>query len=313
MSAKIKIVDPEVELIDIQDPVKKVEMAYRICYQSMDKMCEGSESLIKKCLYPEDGSRHETPLEHVGVEVSVPAVVGRAIRQWQVDSERSYIQVYELGDIDNPQYKCYGNLRAFFTFCNQAAYRKTSLFPVEVTASARAMHAALVSAFPSIFERDSWNDEITSIIKINPDAIRVVLDNYYSTFRIVTTRDVLQEFVRHRQLSFNVESTRYCNYEKRGFTFVRPKPYEWAEQDVDPRFSLWYHTAVTACENYLSMLDNGARPEEARMLLPGGLKTEFFVSGTEQAWEHFLELRCDSKAHPQIRYIADQIKEQLGV
>ena len=314
MSINLKIVDPEVELITDDDPVKKIEMAYRICYQSMDKMCQGSEALIKKCLYPDEGARHETPLEHVSINVDVPAIVALAIRQWREIREFKYIAVYSDGDHDNPDYACFGNLRAFFTFCDEVAFMfSPGAYPIETIAAARALYEALAVAFPAIFERKVWNDRITSMLKIGTESIHIKIDPYYYTFHVVTTRDVLQEFARHRQLSFNVESTRYCNYEKRGFTFVRPRPYDWAEKDTDPRFELWYHTLVTTAENYQSMLEQGAKAEEARMLLPGGLKTEFFVSGTELAWEHFCDLRCDRRAHPQMRFIAMQIAKALGI
>lgn len=308
MGVKIKLVDPEVELLEM-DPVRKVETAYRICYQSLDKMTDKSHTLIKKCLYPMEGQPHGTPLEHVYVELIVPKIVLQEVSYYIARSQFSYIGTQLCEDFDNPECYLYGNLRAFYTFWSDI-YKDTLNWSVETIAVAHALNQAFAEKFPEIFNGPQTSGEP---IIVRPDSIRILIDQYAPTFRIVTTRDILQEFVRHRQMSFNVESTRYCNYKKKGFTFVRPKPYDWAENDNSEIFKMWMTSNQVACENYLYLLEvESCKPEEARMLLPGGLKTEFVVTAPEASWDHFCSLRCDSKAHPQIRYLADQIKEHIG-
>lgn len=305
--AKINIVDPEVELLTL-GPVRMVETAYRICYQSLDRMTPGSHTLIKKYLYPEDGDSHQTPLEHVNVEVLVPGVVAQAVMAFQQGASFTYVAVFSDTEVGDHRWYMYGNLRAFFTIWTEMSLYR-SAYSAEHLAAAQELNRAFASKFPEIFDYEVIVGN--PVMSLSDDAIKINVDLCCPSFRIVTTRDILQEFVRHRQLSFNVESTRYCNYKKRGFTFVRPKPYEWAELDHDPKFQLWFHTAVTACENYLDMLKEGAGPEEARMLLPGGLKTEFIVTAPQSAWEHFCDLRCSDRAHPQIKLLADQINKYL--
>ena len=56
----------------------------------------------------------------------------------------------------------------------------------------------------------------------------------------------------------------------------------------------------------------GIKPQEARMLLPGALKTELFMTGTKNDWEKFLLLRNSSAAHPMIRYLAEKIDKILN-
>ena len=69
---------------------------------------------------------------------------------------------------------------------------------------------------------------------------------------------------------------------------------------------------MEACERaYNELIERGCSPQEARSVLPNSLKSEFCVTGTESAWKHFLELRCASDAHPQIIYLADQVKGLL--
>lgn len=57
--------------------------------------------------------------------------------------------------------------------------------------------------------------------------------------------------------------------------------------------------------------EQGLKPEEARSVLPNDCATEIMVTGFESDWEHFFELRCASSAHPDIRILANSLKQQL--
>lgn len=69
---------------------------------------------------------------------------------------------------------------------------------------------------------------------------------------------------------------------------------------------------LNTCENlYLSLLDQGATPQEARGVLPNMLKTELIMTGTVVQWNEFFNLRCDKAAHPQARELAKPLKEEF--
>lgn len=57
---------------------------------------------------------------------------------------------------------------------------------------------------------------------------------------------------------------------------------------------------------YTGMLRNGLAPEQARMILPQNLYTEFYMTGNLRNWVHFLKLRLDSHAQQEVRDIAEQ-------
>lgn len=59
---------------------------------------------------------------------------------------------------------------------------------------------------------------------------------------------------------------------------------------------------------YREMLDSGVAPEQARMVLPQNLYTEFYMSGNLRAWSHFLALRLDEHAQAEVREVAEQVK-----
>lgn len=50
-----------------------------------------------------------------------------------------------------------------------------------------------------------------------------VLEHESVSFRIICSRDISHEIVRHRLCSFTQESTRYCNYNKLGLMFIVPE------------------------------------------------------------------------------------------
>ena len=52
------------------------------------------------------------------------------------------------------------------------------------------------------------------------------------------------------------------------------------------------------------MIKNGAKPEEARSVLPNSLKTDLVMTANMREWRHFLKLRTAPEAHPQIRQLS---------
>ena len=55
---------------------------------------------------------------------------------------------------------------------------------------------------------------------------------------------------------------------------------------------------------YMIMLRLGMTPEAARSVLPNSIKTEIVMTANPREWRHFLKLRGDKAAHPDIRYLA---------
>lgn len=126
--------------------------------------------------------------------------------------------------------------------------------------------------------------------------------------RIICDRGVSHEWVRHRIASYSQESTRYCNYNSEkfggGIAFIRPY---FAENER--LFEIWKREMESAEKAYMEMLANGAKPEDARSVLPNSLKTEFICTMNLREWRHFFALRCAKAAHPAMREIAVPLQE----
>lgn len=124
-------------------------------------------------------------------------------------------------------------------------------------------------------------------------------------------RGISHELVRHRVASFAQESTRYCNYANDKFgnelTFIKPYFFE-----DSVRYSLWEQQMKDAEETYLDLIATGAKPEEARSVLPNSLKTEIVVTANYREWRHIFELRCAPNAHPQMRELMLPLMDEFS-
>ena len=155
---------------------------------------------------------------------------------------------------------------------------------------------------------DSAEKFIRGIIRRGHES---VIEHAAVSFKIICDRGVTHELVRHRIASFSQESSRFCDYSAGKFggelTFI--KPCFWSEGDEN--FRLWRETMATVEKNYLALRAAGARPEEARSILPNSLKTEIFVTMNLRELRHFLKLRTAPAAHPQMREVALKILDMM--
>lgn len=130
-----------------------------------------------------------------------------------------------------------------------------------------------------------------------------VLEHESITVRFICDRGVTHELVRHRLAAYTQESTRYCDYQKKGVQVI--KPCFWEEG------SRMYHIWATAMKDaemaYNNLMDLGATPQEARSVLPNSLKTEIVTTMNIREWRHVLRLRTSEAAHPQMREIMNQL------
>lgn len=131
-----------------------------------------------------------------------------------------------------------------------------------------------------------------------------VIEHEKISVRIICDRGISHEIVRHRIASYSQESTRYCNYfkDKFGKELTLIKPFYW--KDEFEKYDLWVKAMQEIENTYNSLIKLGAKPEEARCVLPNSLKTEIVVTMNLREWRHFFSLRTSKRAHPQMKEIA---------
>lgn len=140
-------------------------------------------------------------------------------------------------------------------------------------------------------------------------------------FKLILSRDISHEFVRHRAFSFMQESTRYCNYSSGKFdnqcTFIIPS---WTSLNEGECYAVYpdcpdasfLHSLLDAESYYFDLLKEGWKPQQARQVLPNALKTELMMCGFESDWYHFFDLRCSPAAHPSAKQLAEAIRKDFN-
>lgn len=149
---------------------------------------------------------------------------------------------------------------------------------------------------------------VAGIIKRGHEA---VLEHASITAKFTCDRGVSHEIVRHRMASYCQESTRYSNYSKDRFggeiTVIRPL---YLAEGTEG-WQYWKVACRMAEKSYFELLGCGCTPQEARAVLPTSLKTEVVMTANIREWRHFLKLRCDKAAHPQMREVALMLLDKL--
>ncbi|WP_250278926.1 FAD-dependent thymidylate synthase [[Clostridium] colinum] len=166
----------------------------------------------------------------------------------------------------------------------------------------------------NLINSESAKKFVKNIIKLGHES---VIEHEKITVRIICDRGVSHEIVRHRIASYSQESTRYCNYCNDRFgnelTFIEPCFFSSDEEQDKKNKQIWIETMEMIEKKYNELIQNGAKPEEARAILPNSLKTEIVVTMNLRAWRHFFKLRTDKTAHPQIREISNMILDEFKV
>lgn len=140
------------------------------------------------------------------------------------------------------------------------------------------------------------------------------------TVHMILDRGVMDEFRTHVGLSHLAESTRYCNYSKDKFnnevTFIKPcwvniSTTDSAVYDANNNGDYFIQALEDAENWYLSLLKEGWTPQQARSVLPLGIKSELISCGFEDAWKNFFYRRDAKDAHPMAQEIAKPMHKEF--
>lgn len=127
-----------------------------------------------------------------------------------------------------------------------------------------------------------------------------VLEHGSLTFKVRTNRAIANQIVRHRLASYSQESTRYVKYDDIEFI---------PGDRLEGSYAGDMLTRIEEAYNFL--IDQEFKPEEARDILPNATATSLVMTMNFRELRHFLKLRLDKVAHPQIRELAGMILEIL--
>ena len=121
------------------------------------------------------------------------------------------------------------------------------------------------------------------------------------TVKFICDRACSHQLVRHRLMSFNQKSQRYCKEDN--LEVIKPEGLE--------NTSLWLESCRQAENAYAELIRRGEKPEVARGVLPNSTATEIYATANIREWRHFFELRCDKTAQKDIRMLALELLCQM--
>tara|TARA_Y100000590_G_scaffold51611_1_gene54205 strand:- start:755 stop:1396 length:642 start_codon:yes stop_codon:yes gene_type:complete len=142
-------------------------------------------------------------------------------------------------------------------------------------------------------------------------------------FRIKAPIFVARQLVKHQiGLTWNEISRRYVEYEPEFYEVDkwRGRPInkkqgsseeeiEWIDRGTRTD-ALQSQVETIALKNYNRMLEAGVAPEQARMILPQSMMTEWYWSGTLYAFARVCNLRCAEDAQYETRIVANLINDE---
>lgn len=275
----MKVLEPTVELIKQEDfsikGIKRfIEQCARLSYKSEDRITEDSYVKFVQMLIDKDHSR---PLEFGTVHLKMNSIHFNEFIAELVNAE-SLNCIWIKWNLVDDMYYITTNYRYYTEVClGDSPYLVEPYFTEEDNEFYPKRYAA----------------------------------------KFIISRGIMDEFRTHITLSSIAESTRYCNYSKGKFgneiTCVRPRFIADITDDIEKACAnINWTTKMGLFEQaYLNAINIGWTPQQARGFLPPDVKSELIMCGFKDAWDNFFYRRCAVDAHPDARYIAEQLKNKI--
>jgi len=150
----------------------------------------------------------------------------------------------------------------------------------------------------------------------------------FASFHVKAPIFVARQLVKHKFLRWNEISRRYVDDDpefympdqwrgrasdkKQGSAGIVDIDKYWTENFGDdgwnPMPALAYEDAMYC---YLGLLEAGVCPEQARMVLPQSTMTEWYWSGSLDAFIDMCNLRCKEDTQYETRLVADYIRSEM--
>lgn len=282
----MKLISSSVEIVDQKDDLagifNHIELVGKTCYKSEVKGGETALNFVKKLIQ----NKHYAMLEHGTCYL------------WFENYESSPEGVNFVSRYKNNKYS-----RVNIVF--KDAYITTNY---------------------RVIEENKWLFDLRHLTNRTNHHIKRI------SAKFICSRAIANEIVRHRIFSFAQESTRYCNYSKDKFgneiQIIIP---EWINSRIaenqldniskedaieileDKYYDILSYVTTMDCLSltYNDLIAHGLSPQFARGILPLDLKTELWMTGFKDDFNHFFELRASNNLgnpHPDVMVLAKKLE-----
>ena len=132
----------------------------------------------------------------------------------------------------------------------------------------------------------------------------------FATFHVKAPVFVARQLVKHKFLRWNEISRRYVDNDPEFYV-----PNEWRGRSVDAKQGSagvvdvgdWGDVNWACLKAYKDLLNQGVCPEQARMVLPQSMMTEWYWSGSLDAFADMCKLRCAPDTQAETAEVAWEI------
>ena len=181
------------------------------------------------------------------------------------------------------------------------------------------------SARVSFGKRSEMEDDLWGPPKLKEDDARLIrylakhnhispFNHTWVTFQCRAPMFVARQLQKHEYMPWNEISRRYTTENIEFYT-----PEVWRGKSADKKQGSdgvvdvgdWGDANWACLTAYNDLLDMGVAPEQARMVLPQSMYTEWFWSGTVGAIAKMCNLRCKPDTQAETRIVAEQISEKM--
>jgi len=136
----------------------------------------------------------------------------------------------------------------------------------------------------------------------------------FITFHVKAPIFVARQLQKHEYMPWNEISRRYVDSEPEFY-----QPDVWRGRSKDKKqgsegvvdVSNWGDVNWACLQAYRDLLGHGVAPEQARMVLPQSMMTEWYWSGSLYAFAKMCSLRLKPDAQYETRLVAEQIEDKM--
>jgi thymidylate synthase (FAD) len=137
----------------------------------------------------------------------------------------------------------------------------------------------------------------------------------FASFHVKAPVFVARQLVKHKFLRWNEISRRYVDEEPEFYV-----PDVWRGRSADKKqgsdkdLEVWWDEGLQfgrPLSVYRRMLDEGVAPEMARMVLPQSTMTEWYWSGSLDAFADMCKLRCSPDTQAETRTVSNIINSEM--
>ncbi len=139
----------------------------------------------------------------------------------------------------------------------------------------------------------------------------------FASFHIKAPLFVARQLVKHKFLRWNEISRRYVDNEPEFY-----QPTDWRGRSLDKKQGssgkitisndIVADMAASSLKDYEYLLDLGICPEQARMILPQSMMTEWYWSGSLDAFADMCKLRCAHDTQAETQEVAWGINHKMA-